>query len=193
MFFLKRKLKKSLEENSTDENNTEASSSGKKPKKGIWKIFRLRNFFILAAMLVAIIIAAVPIVRFAVFTDKKVEGIVLSVLNNSLGRDVKVSSFKYSLLATGVEIEDIVIYNSDKFGSKENVTIGKINVALSIPSLLMLRANIKDISLEDINIYLFTDENGNWNIPDLKESEKEEKIEEYKEPFDLTKLDFIKP
>ncbi len=191
MFFNK-KNKKEKEDASVEQTNNDKKEKKENKKKKRKKIFLiiLRIFLILFA----VIIIAIPIVRFTALSNDKVHDIITSVLYNSLGRKVDISSFDYRITFTGIELRDVVIYNSEKFDNRENVRIGRIYIRLSLSSLLRLNVNIIDISLEDINVYLFTNEQGQWNVPDLKASVKVEEPEPEvdKEPFDLSKLDFLK-
>ncbi len=166
------------------------SKNAKKDKKE--RRFKKRYILLL---LLLIMITGILVVRFAVLNNDKVENLITSILYNSIGRELDISSFSYKLSGTEIEIKDIVVYNSEQFDNRENARIGRIYIKLSLASLLALNVNIVDISFEDINIYLFTDEAGNWNVPDIKASVKleEPEDEEYKEPLDLTKLDFLKP
>ncbi len=144
-------------------------------------------------LLLLLIIIAVPIVRHTAFSNSKVQNIITGILYNSLGREVEIGSFNYRITFTGIEIKDIVVYNSAQFDNKVNARIGRINIRLSLSSLLALKVNIIDISFEDISVYLFTNAAGDWNVPDIKASVKvEEPEDEDKEPFDLSKLDFLK-
>ena len=186
MFFNK-KIKKMDSDSSTPTENSVSNNLDKKNKKKrkIKKRYILIFIFLLT-------LTALSVVRFTILTNQKVENIITSILKDSLGRDVEIASFKYSILFTHVEIEDIIIYNSDKFDNKENVLLDRIHIRLSIPSLFLLKIKIKDISFDGINIYIFTDKFGNWNIPDLKQTEPPPPPDPDKKPFDLSSIDFLK-
>ncbi len=201
MFFNKKKAN-AIQATSTVEVNKQAKKAqkqqakqAKKEKKKQDKENQKKRIFkkrYIPLLLLLLIIIAVPIVRFTVLSNDKVENIITGILYNSIGRNVEISSFDYRITFTGIEIKDIVVYNSEKFNNRENARIGRINIRLSLASLLSLKVNIIDISFDDIYVYLFTNEQGEWNVPDLKASVKVEEPKEDKEPFDLTKLDFLK-
>ncbi len=200
--FFKKKDKNAVQATSTVDINKQAKKAqkeqakqAKKEKKQQDKENQKKRFFkkrYIPLLLLLLIAIGISVVRFTVLTNDKVENIITGILLNSIGREVDISSFDYRITFTGIEIKDIVIYNSEKFDNKVNATIGRIYIRLSLSSLLALNVNIIDISFEDINVYLFTNEQGEWNVPDLKASVKEPEPEEDKEPFDLAKLDMLK-
>lgn len=186
------KIKKDKQSKKSKQHIIKKKKDKKEKKDEKQRRFKKRYILLL---LLLIMITGVLVIRFAVFTNDKVENLIASILDNSIGRELEMSSFSYKLLATEIEIRDIVVYNSEQFDNKVNATIGRVYIRLSLASLLALKLNVIDISFEDINIYLFTDAAGNWNVPDIKASVKapEPEPEPDKEPFDLTKLDFLKP
>lgn len=161
--------------------NSEENNQGKEKNR------KKRKYIIIFSTIIIVIAVGIRIY----FNNERVKNIIEKSVYSSLNRKIEINNFKYSLLFTKIELNGITLYNSTKFDEKENIKLDTLRIRLSIFKLIFLRVHIKEILIDNLYISMFTDKQGNWNIPDLPPSE--EKIKETnKEPFDLKKLDFLK-
>ena len=124
------------------------------------------------------------------FNNERVKNLIENIVYSSMNRKLEIVDFKYSILFPNIQASDIMLYNSTKFNEAENISIDNLRLRFSLFSLFLLKLNIKEFSIDNLYINMFTDESGNWNLPDLPPSEKIK--ETNKEPFDFHKLDFLK-
>lgn len=124
------------------------------------------------------------------FNNERVKNLIENIVYSSMNRKLEIGDFKYSILFPNIQASDIILYNSTKFNEAKNISIDNLRLRFSLFSLFLLKLNIKEFSIDNLYINMFTDESGNWNLPDLPPSEKIK--ETNKEPFDFHKLDFLK-
>lgn len=140
--------------------------------------------FILSVMIVVLIFVR------AYFNNDRVKNIVEDIVYSSLNRKLNIDSFKYGLLFPKIEMNGVTLYNSTNFNEHKNITIDTLRLRFSLFSLFAIKLHIKEFTIDNLYLDLFTDKYGNWNLPDMPPSEP--KIETNNEPFDLKKLDFLK-
>ena len=124
------------------------------------------------------------------FNNERVKNLIENIVYSSMNRKLEIGDFKYSILFPNIQISEVMLYNSTNFNEAENISIDNLRLRFSLFSLFLLKLNIKEFSIDNLYINMFTDESGNWNLPDLPPSEKIK--ETNKEPFDFHKLDFLK-
>lgn len=174
-FFKKKEKTQSFPENDSDDNN--------KKKRKFKK--RYIPLIILIILIVGVIGARIY------FNNERVKNLIEDIVYSSTDRKLEIGDFNYALLFPKIELSDVVLYNSSNFNNEENIKIDNLRLRFSLFSLFLLKLHIKEFSIDNLYVYMFTDESGNWNLPDLPPSEP--KIEDTnKEPFDMSKLDFLK-
>ena len=124
------------------------------------------------------------------FNNERVKNLIENIVYSSMNRKLEIVDFKYSILFPNIQISEVMLYNSTKFNEAENISIDNLRLRFSLFSLFLLKLNIKEFSIDNLYINMFTDESGNWNLPDLPPSKKIK--ETNKEPFNFHKLDFLK-
>lgn len=167
--FKKREKTEVLTENTED-----------KKKKKFKKIY---IFFIILFIFITALTAAR-----IYFNNERVKNIIQNTAYSSMNRRLEIGDFKYGLLFPKIEMSNITLYNSSDFNNEENIKIDNFRLKFSVFSLFFLKLHVKDLTIDNLYVYMFTDESGNWNLPDMPPSKP--KIS--KEPFDISKLDFLK-
>ncbi len=127
------------------------------------------------------------------FNNERVKNLIENIVYSSMNRKLEIGDFKYALLSPKIEMSNVILYNSDNFNNEENIKIDNFRLKFSLFSLLFLKLHLQDLTVDNLYVYMFTDESGNWNLPDLPPSKPKEKEEDTnKKPFDISKLDFLK-
>ncbi|TKZ35429.1 AsmA family protein, partial [Brachyspira catarrhinii] len=175
------KKKNKIETDSVSETNIENNNikSKKKFKK------RYIPLIILIVLIFAVIGARIY------FNNERVKNLIENIVYSSTNRKLEIGDFKYSLLFPNIQINDAILYNSTNFNEAKNISIDNVRLRFSLFSLFLLKLNIKEFSIDNLYINMFTDESGNLNLPDLPPSEPKIK-DTNKAPFDFHKLDFLK-
>ena len=175
------KKKNKTETDSASETNIENNNikSKKKFKK------RYIPLIILIVLIFAIIGARIY------FNNERVKNLIENIVYSSMNRKLEIGDFKYSILFPNIQISEATLYNSTNFNEAQNISIDNLRLRFSLFSLFLLKLNIKEFSIDNLYINMFTDESGNWNLPDLPPSEPKIK-DTNKAPFDFHKLDFLK-
>ncbi len=165
-------------------NKTEVLSenNGKKKRK-----FKKRYIFLIFIFILTAGIIGARIY----FNNERVKNLIENIVYSSTNRKLEIGDFKYALLSPKIEMSNIILYNSDNFNNEENIKIDNFKLKFSLFSLFFFKLHIKDLTVDNLYVYMFTDESGNWNLPDLPPS-KPKKEDTNKEPFDMSKLDFLK-
>lgn len=180
--FKKKNIKKDSSENkeSSLENSTKENNSKKRRFKK-----RYIPLIIICVLIIAVIGARIYL------NNDRVKTIVENVVYSSLNRKLVIEKFSYGLLFPKIEASNITLYNSTNFNEAENISLDNLRLRFSLFQLFFLRLHVKELSIDNLYVNMFTDEAGNWNLPDMPPSEP--KVEDTnKEPFDFTKLDFLK-
>ncbi|KLI32613.1 AsmA family protein [Brachyspira hyodysenteriae] len=125
------------------------------------------------------------------FNNERMKNLIENIVYSATNRKLEIGDFKYGLLFPKVEMSNVVLYNSDNFNNEENIKIDNFRLKFSLFSLFFLKLHVQDLSIDNLYVYMFTDESGNWNLPDMPPSEPKEE-DTNKEPFDFSKLDFLK-
>lgn len=149
---------------------------------------RKKNIIILSV--IGMLLLTLLIARLTVFSNSNIKKIVVNVIESATGRSVSIEKLRYGVIFPHVDLKNVVIYNSESFDGKENIKFERLKARFSLINLFLAKLVIHEITLDKPDIYLFTDKNGVWNIPDIKEGEKKEKPKT--EPFDIKKIDFLK-
>ena len=125
------------------------------------------------------------------FNNERVKNLIQDIVYSSMNRKLEIGDFSYGLLFPKVEMSNVVLYNSSNFNNEENIKLDNLRIKFSLLSLFFLKLHVQDITIDNFYVYMFTDESGNWNLPDMPPSEPKVK-DTNKEPFDISKLDFLK-
>lgn len=125
------------------------------------------------------------------FNNERVKNLIQNVVYSSMNRKFEIGDFKYGLLFPKIEMSNVILYNSDNFNNEENIKIDNFRLKFSLFSLFFLKLHVQDLTIDNLYVYMFTDESGNWNLPDIPPSEPKEE-DTNKKPFDMHKLDFLK-
>ena len=176
------KKKNKIETDSSSETNIE-NIAEQKPKRKFKK--RYIPLIILIVLIFAIIGARIY------FNNERVKNLIENIVYSSTNRKLKIGDFKYSILFPNIQINEAILYNSTNFNEAQNISMDNLRLRFSLFSLFLLKLNIKEFSIDNLYIDMFTDESGNWNLPDLPPSEPKIK-DTNKAPFDFHKLDFLK-
>ena len=175
------KKKNKTETDSASETNIENNNiKGKKKFKK-----RYIPLIILIVLIFAVIGARIY------FNNERVKNLIENIVYSSMNRKLEIGDFKYSILFPNIQISEAMLYNSTNFNEAQNISIDNLRLRFSLFSLFLLKLNIKEFSIDNLYINMFTDESGNWNLPDLPPSEPKIK-DTNKAPFDFHKLDFLK-
>lgn len=180
--FFKRNKKEKRDADSPSEENIKNINDINENKKRKFKK-RYIPLIILIVLMILVVVARIY------FNNERVKNLIENIVYSATDRKLEIGDFKYSLLSPNIRISDITLYNSENFNQAENISIDNLRLRFSLFSLFFLKLHIKEFSIDNLYLYMFTDESGNWNIPDLPPSEP--KITN-KEPFNLSKLDFLK-
>ena len=172
------KKKNKIETDSVSETNIKENKKKKFRKRYI-------PLIILIVLIFAVIGARIY------FNNERVKNLIENIVYSSMNRKLEIGDFKYSLLFPNIQINDAILYNSTNFNEAKNISIDNVRLRFSLFSLFLLKLNIKEFSIDNLYIDMFTDESGNWNLPDLPPSEPKIK-DTNKAPFDFHKLDFLK-
>lgn len=167
---------------SSDENlnvNTDKGKNKRKFKK------RYIPLIILIVLILSVIGARIY------FNNNRVKNLIENIVYSTTDRKLEIGDFKYSIFFPNIQISDTILYNSKNFNEAENISIDNLRLRFSLFSLFILKLNIKEFSIDNLYINMFTDESGNWNLLDLPPSKPKIK-DTNKEPFDIGKLDFLK-
>ena len=163
--------------------NTADASENKKKRKRFKK--RYIPLIILFILIVGVIGARIY------FNNERVKNLIENIVYSSMNRKLEIGDFKYGLLFPTIEMSNVVLYNSENFNNEENIKIDNFRLKFSLFSLFFLKLHVQDITIDNLYVYMFTDESGNWNLPDMLPSKPKEE-DTNKEPFDMSKLDFLK-
>ena len=173
-----KKKEKNISEPASD--NTENNNKKKRRFKK-----RYIPLIILFVLIIGVICARIY------FNNERVKNLIQDIVYSSMNRKLEIGDFSYGLLFPKVEMSNVILYNSSNFNNEENIKIDNFRLRFSLFSLFFLKLHVKELSIDNLYVYMFTDESGNWNLPDMPPSEP--KIEDTnKEPFDIKKLDFLK-
>jgi len=89
-------------------------------------------------------------------------------LSMELGRPVDIASVHIRFLPRpGLELENLVIRDSDQFGSEPLLRSADVNAWIRISSLLRGRIEISSLSLNDASLNLSRSPQGKWNLEEL--------------------------
>ena len=173
-----KKKEKNISEPASD--NTENNNKKKRRFKK-----RYIPLIILFVLIIGVICARIY------FNNERVKNLIQDIVYSSMNRKLEIGDFSYGLLFPKVEMSNVILYNSSNFNNEENIKIDNFRLRFSLFSLFFLKLHVKELSIDNLYVYMFTDESGNWNLPDMPPSEP--KIEDTnKKPFDIKKLDFLK-
>lgn len=142
-------------------------------------------------LIILTVLIFVAIVARIYFNNGRVKKLIENIVYSTTDRKLEIGDFKYSILFPNIQIRDAVLYNSKNFNENKNISIDNLRLRFSLFSLFILKLNIKEFSIDNLYIDMFTDESGNWNLPDLPPSKPKIK-DTNKEPFNIGKLDFLK-
>ncbi|MBN1898344.1 MAG: hypothetical protein JW827_06175 [Spirochaetes bacterium] len=156
------------------------------------RIRKILIFFILAFLL--LFTAAAVIYKIYVTRDF-VRQQAITFFKTSFNRDISLSVKRISLFR-GIEIEDLVIYNTPQFNKSKFIEIKRLRIRYNILWLALFKIKIKEISLIQPRVYLQYDaDEGVWNYSDLagppgkKQPEPEKKPGPIKISLDMKKFE----
>ncbi|MEI0495430.1 AsmA family protein [Brachyspira intermedia] len=175
-------MKKFFKKKEKTEISSEQDNANKKKRR-----FKKRYIPLILLFLIVVGIAGARIY----FNNERMKNLIENIVYSTTNRKLEIGDFKYGLLFPKVEMSNVVLYNSDNFNNEENIKIDNFRLKFSLFSLFFLKLHVQDLSIDNLYVYMFTDESGNWNLPDLPPSKPKEE-DTNKEPFDFSKLDFLK-
>ena len=175
-------MKKFFKKKEKTEISSEQDNANKKKRR-----FKKRYIPLILLFLIVVGIAGARIY----FNNERMKNLIENIVYSATNRKLEIGDFKYGLLFPKVEMSNVVLYNSDNFNNEENIKIDNFRLKFSLFSLFFLKLHVQDLSIDNLYVYMFTDESGNWNLPDLPPSKPKEE-DTNKEPFDFSKLDFLK-
>ncbi|EKV55989.1 hypothetical protein [Brachyspira hampsonii] len=174
-------MKKFFNKKEKTETSSEQENNQKKRR------FKKRYIPLILLFLIIIGIAGARIY----FNNERVKNLIENIVYSATDRKLEIGDFKYGLLFPKIEMSNVILYNSANFNNEENIKIDNFRLKFSLFSLFFLKLHVQDLTIDNLYVYMFTDESGNWNLPDMPPSEP--KVEDTnKEPFDFSKLDFLK-
>ncbi|OEJ16110.1 outer membrane assembly protein AsmA [Brachyspira hampsonii] len=174
-------MKKFFKKKEKTETSSEQENNQKKRR------FKKRYIPLILLFLIIIGIAGARIY----FNNERMKNLIENIVYSATDRKLEIGDFKYGLLFPKIEMSNVILYNSANFNNEENIKIDNFRLKFSLFSLFFLKLHVQDLTIDNLYVYMFTDESGNWNLPDMPPSEP--KVEDTnKEPFDFSKLDFLK-
>lgn len=123
-------------------------------------------------LVVVVLVAALPLLVNA----DRFRPMVESEMRAALGREVKIGKLRLSLLAGGVEADELAIGEDPAFGREPFVQAKSLEVGVEMMPLLLSRSlRVRSLTLEEPQLRLLKTAGGKWNFSSLGAGEQQKK------------------